>query len=147
MPSNKKIVVNCLKQDCFVRDIVPLTEQNFRQKENFDASYYSLDEVGTSSGIRLSKTLHPYEITPESLNSYYEGSNYLNNVSGNLNLPPRGVNLGDVASLQRLAQMSEEEIQSAIADYQKFLALKKQVFTSDTVLEQNNTNLDGVKNG
>lgn len=104
-----KIKMNLIQQDVYAvfSDDLYIDDRDFLQKE-----YVSQDEIVEDSGIKIKRTVQEYPITPESVNSYADGTNYRNDLSAAANRPSPGHNVGDVAALQELFSRSPEEIKA-----------------------------------
>lgn len=109
----KKVKFNLIQQNIYVRENA---EQVVEDKQDYAVhSYESLDEVVTEKGVELVRSTQEYPITPESVNSFIEASNYKNNLEQALQASPRGQNIGDVAELQDILSRNPQ----AIADFFK----------------------------
>lgn len=109
----KKVKFNLIQQNIYVRENA---EQVVEDKQDYAVdSYESLDEVVTEKGVELVRSTQEYPITPESVNSFIEASNYKNNLEQALQSSPRGQNIGDVAELQDILSRNPQ----AIADFFK----------------------------
>lgn len=109
----RKVKFNLIQQNVYVRENA---SEVVEDKQNYGVkTYESIDEVVTSDGVELRRTVQEYPITPESVNSYIESSNYKNNIEQALNASPRGQNIGDVAALQDIIASNPQ----AVADFFK----------------------------
>lgn len=111
MSSPKKIPMNLIKGNYSYLEYSSdfITEDcDYLVKE-----FESLDEVVVEDGVRLKRTKHDYEITPDAVNSYADGTNYRLDPSSAVR--PVGRNLGDIASIQELLQKSPQEAIQVLA--------------------------------
>lgn len=107
----KKLSTNLIQQNCYVRDVSPKVDV---PSHNSGYSYISLDAVETEDGIQLRETVNSYDITPESVASYFDSTNYKIDPMASMSLPPRGQNLGDITALQAL--LNDPDAVSAVLE-------------------------------
>lgn len=126
----KSVPTQLIQQNCYIRDVTRCSETT----SDIPKQYISLDEITTDNGIQIVETIHDYPITPSSVNSYYEGTNYKNDPQQAIAQAPQRVNLGDITELQKVDSM---DMESAMALYQKLRtkiesATKQSVVKNDT---------------
>lgn len=102
----EKIVTNIIKQNCYRSDVVDYTPPVTSRSK----VYESWDSVSTANGIEIKKSIEPYNITPEYVNSFSEKVNYKNDLVASASLPPKP-NVGDVSLLQEIMSKSPAEIE------------------------------------
>lgn len=119
-----KLHCNLLMQDVFCRDVVAFKKDI--KNDYLIKSYRSQDRVVEDSCVKDKISIQEYPITPESVNSFQDCTNYKLDVDSAVSASPRGKNLGDVSAVQQLLQMSPEDlhsffstIQQKISDYKK----------------------------
>lgn len=121
--TKQKVKMNLIQQNVFVLAVTP----EFDLKDDMlQSDYVSQDEVVKSDGIKIERTQHDYPITPESVNSYVDGTNYKNDLSASLSRSAPGVNLGDVAAIQELLQKDPEQVASFFASALEKINASKQ---------------------
>lgn len=124
MKSDKreKLQMNLIQQDVFVRVISPVYDQ---KNDYAIESYVSQDEIIEDDGIRVKSTVQEYPITPQSVNSYADGTNYRNDLSAALSRSAPGRNIGDVSAMQELLSKGPEEVKAFfVSAYEKIAASK-----------------------
>lgn len=99
------IPTNLIKQNCFIRECV-----RSDSSLSVPSSYVSCDEVTESDGIKIQYTEHDYPITPDSVNSYVDSSDYRRDPVGAVARGHHLRNLGDVSAMQEVSNM---DMQSA----------------------------------
>ncbi|WGL31098.1 hypothetical protein [Dipodfec virus UOA04_Rod_718] len=120
---SKKVFSKLLQQNVYLSDT--------RQAEDLAAAqphytYTSVDEVTVADGIQIRETENSYDITPETVNSYVDSCDYRTDMYAATQQPPRGRNLGDVASLQNVMDMDLEQAQTLYSQLkQRFAAAQK----------------------
>lgn len=85
----KSVPTQLIQQNCYIRDVTRCSET----KSDIPQKYVSIDEVTTDDGIKIVETIHDYPITPSSVNSYFEGTNYKNDPQQAIVQAPQRVNL------------------------------------------------------
>lgn len=126
--SKDRVKMNLIQQDVFVRAVAPVV---VNKDDYLIGSYESLDEVVDDFGIRLVHTRQEYPITPDSVNSYADGTNYRLDSSAAVSRPAPGRNLGDVATLQELFEKSPQDIAAFFASALEKINASKNVVKSD----------------
>lgn len=128
MVNKRKVFVGMVKQNCYVqacsgRIVLPT--------DHTVGNYYSLEEKVREDGSRIEELVKKdYPITPETLQSFYEATNYkADPVQAQRNSVKRQ-NLGDITGMQELLSLDSEKFQSTVASLRDKLsqieALKKQ---------------------
>lgn len=131
-----KVKMNLIQQDVFIRAESPAVDI---KKDYLISSYTSSDEVVQSDGVKIVNTVQEYPITPESVNSYADGTNYRIDPSAAASRGAPGVNVGDVAALQDLFSKSPDEIASALgALREKILASRVQPASTESTTTEDN---------
>lgn len=133
MKKTKRVLSNLIQQDVYVRDCRPAEDLASVRARN---CYYSLDEVVVPTGVELRETCHDYPITPESVDSYLESSDYRNDIQSAMSMPSRGCGLGDVSLMQEILAMDSADARRFVSELQTRLdsvdePLKSDVEVSD----------------
>lgn len=110
--SKTRVPMNLIQQNVYVRDVSPFYDE---KKDFLIDSYVSQDEVVKSDGLKVERTVQDYPITPDSVNSYADGTNYRNDISAAVARSAPGRNIGDVAALQELLTKSPSEVSAFFA--------------------------------
>lgn len=132
MSNCKKLRMNLLQQDVYVRDVVqPFDEK----KDHLIGTYISQDEVVRKNGVFVERTVQPYPITPDSVQSFADGTNYRLDVSRAVSSPAPGTNLGDVAAMQELLRLSPDELRARMDVLREIIASSKKP-VEQTVMEE-----------
>lgn len=118
--NNSRVQSNLLQQNCFVRDV---TRIGGLVNSCAPETFMSLDEVVTSKGVDLKESLNDYPITPQYVKSFADSVDYHSNLSDALSNPSRGVNLGDVSDVQRVAGMDTEQARALYAELSKVFSV------------------------
>ncbi|WGL31121.1 hypothetical protein [Dipodfec virus UOA04_Rod_734] len=96
------------------------------QKSDYDGlTYITIDRLPTSDGFGVQDTFSevPYPITPDSVQSYADSCDYINN-SDALNAHSQHY-YGDISDYQRVQAMDDNEMQSVMRDLQNKLDILK----------------------
>lgn len=113
MSERIKVKMGLIKQNVY---LLASTPEPFVDKSDYLVQQYvSQDEVVKPDGIDIVTTVHDYPVTPASVNSYADGTNYRVDPSSASARPAAGRNIGDVAALQELLSKSPEEISAYFA--------------------------------
>ena len=96
---DSQVVINCLKQNCYVRCVTPLAVKSQSDKVG---SYYELQEKQFPNGFCYELVECDYPITKESVKSYESSTNYKTDLDGALRTNKK--NLGDITQVQQLMQ-------------------------------------------
>lgn len=131
----QKVKMNLIQQDVFVRAV---TEGVDLKKDFLIDSYVSCDEVVKENGTEYVSTLQEYPITPDSVNSYADGTNYRNDLSAFGNRPAPGRNLGDVSAIQEILAQSPEKISELFGRFSNLKASQKKTETDSSANEVKN---------
>lgn len=100
--SNRRIPCNLIRQNCYLRDIVDPLDFSSKYPEKV---FTSLDEVPSDDGIKFVPNDYPYPITPESVNSYVDSSDYRKDPANAISSGVHGVNIGDCTDIQSILRM------------------------------------------
>lgn len=114
-----QVPMRLIKQNVYARVFVPLEDE---KKDYLQESYVSQDEVTRPGGVFIEQTVRPYEITPEYVKSFSDGTNYRNDLDAFVNRLAPGKNIGDVSALQELLKKSPQEVQSMLAKFADMIA-------------------------
>lgn len=107
----KKVHCNIISQDCYIRDVTPKLVHKTEYKPR---KFSSLVEVPDTLGIRYELKEFDYPVTPESVKSYVDSTDYKRDPSAAVGLPARGVNLGDMTTLQRVTNCDLSAVRSVL---------------------------------
>lgn len=106
MSNSKKVYSNVLQQNCFVRQIAPL----FDKKSKFiDSDFWQLDREVTPDGYREKLVKYPHKVTPDSVNSYADSTNYRIDTENFVLGSGRNYQSADVRAIQDIASMDSEQ--------------------------------------
>ena len=111
----KKVHSNILAQDCYIREITPKV---VRKSEYKPRKFTSLVEVSDTLGIRYELKEFDYPVTPESVKSYVDSTDYKRDPAAAIGLPARGVNLGDMTTLQSIVNSDVSAVRSTLEKLQ-----------------------------
>lgn len=106
------------------------------QKNTYDGlSYITIDRLPTSDGLGVQDTFSevPYPITPESVQSYADSCDYINNPDA---LATHSQHFyGDITDFQRVQAMDDNEMQAVMSDLQSKLDILRaaQVLKQESV--------------
>lgn len=109
----RRVRSSLLQQNVFIRDAVPVKVD---KRDFLIRSYVTQDEFLEGSSVVTKTREEPYPITPESVNSFSDGTNYRMDIQRAVSSSPLGRNLCDVASMQNLLSMSNEELDCYFAN-------------------------------
>lgn len=109
-----QVPMNLIEQKVFAHYVSPASPEE--HKDYLQKEYVSQDEVVVSDGIKIKNTVQEYPITPESVNSYADGTNYRNDLSAAVSRGASGRNLGDVAAIQDLLTKNPQQVAEFFAD-------------------------------
>lgn len=141
MIEKKKLHCNLLQQDVYCRDVIVYKKD---LKDDYAIkSYLSQDRVVEDHCVKDKISVQEYPITPETVNSYQDSTNYKLDVNAAVAAPSRGKNLGDVSSVQHLLQMSPEDLHSFFVTIQDKINSYKKSVSADTkisTISEVNTN-------
>lgn len=112
----KKISSKVLSQDCYIREITPKV---IKKSEYKSRRYASLVEVPDVVGVHYNLEEFDYPITPESVKSYADSTDYKRDPAAAVAAGVRGVNLGDITELQRVTNSDVSSVRSAIERIKK----------------------------
>lgn len=102
-----KVKMHLIEQNVFVLAHSP---KRVCKKDFLQDKYVSQDEVTEQDGVRVKRTEQDYPYTPETLNSYADGTNYRNDLNAAVSASAPGRNVGDISAIQELLTKSPEEI-------------------------------------
>lgn len=112
MSKNVPIKSNLLQQNCFLRDCSPALDISGKNSLSDGVSYESVDLVTESDGIRVRKTLVPYPITPDYVDSFVDSSDYRKDPAAAVLNSVKKPNLGDITSFQDVSSMDTASAQA-----------------------------------
>lgn len=117
MPKFKKPVANLLRQNCYLLDGEPARDLKSRTEQKF---YETIDETTDLENTSLvhSKTVVPYEITPEYVDSFRESADYHRDPAGAVLNASKRQGLGDIRDFQKVADMDDTQAQALYAQLQ-----------------------------
>lgn len=119
----QKVRFNLIAQDVYILPACGACED---KKDYLDKEYISQDEVTEGNSVVVKSTIQEYPITPESVNSFADGTNYRLDPAGAIARGgPAGRNIGDVAALQELLSKSPEEASKLLAKWSEMIAAAK----------------------
>lgn len=135
----KKVRLNIIQAEVYARNPQILTGVNGKRS---DSVYYELRERAQGNAIFNELVPVPYPVTAESVNSFETSTDYKRDIESAMNMPARGVNLGDVVDMQRIMSMDRSEAQKLIGELNaKILAGK----TVQTVVDKSTEKESEVK--
>lgn len=112
----KKVHSNIIAQDCFIRDVTPKV---VKKSEYAARRFPSLVEVPDSVGVHYDLCDFDYPITPESVKSYVDSTDYKRDPAAAIAAGSRGVNLGDITELQRVTNSDVSAVRLTLEKIQK----------------------------
>lgn len=141
-PGTSRIRSNLLEQNVYIRDVTTKSSSGLVSSD----TYFSLEERVVKDGIKQELVEYPYPITPASVDSYLESSDYRRDPLSALNSKPRGVNLGDIRSLQEFDSLDVASKQALFAQLrEKFSSVGSEAPTpgSEAPIPGSGGNLNG----
>lgn len=115
----KKVHSNIISQDCYIRDVTPKVVHKTEYKPR---KFSSLVELPDTLGVRYELKEFDYPVTPESVKSYVDSTDYKRDPAAAIAAGSRGINLGDMTTLQRITnsdvstvRLTLEKLQAAAA--------------------------------
>ena len=112
----KKVHSNIISQDCYIRDVTPKV---VKKSEYAARRFPSLVEVPDSVGVHYDLRDFDYPITPESVKSYVDSTDYKRDPAAAIAAGSRGVNLGDITELQRVTNSDVSAVRLTLEKIQK----------------------------
>ena len=112
----KKVHSNIIAQDCYIRDVTPKV---VKKSEYAVRHFASLVEVSDSVGVHYDLRDFDYPITPESVKSYVDSTDYKKDPAAAIAAGSRGVNLGDITELQRVTNSDVSAVRLTLERIQK----------------------------
>ena len=112
----KKVHSNIIAQDCYIRDITPKV---VKKSEYAERRFSSLVEVPDSIGVHYELHDFDYPITPESVKSYVDSTDYKRDPAAAIAVGSRGVNFGDITELQRITNSDVSAVRLTLERIQK----------------------------
>ena len=112
----KKVHSNIIEQDCYLRDVTPKV---VKKSEYVARRFPSLVEVPDSVGVHYDLCDFDYPITPESVKSYVDSTDYKRDPAAAIAAGSRGVNLGDITELQRVTNSDVSAVRLTLERIQK----------------------------
>ena len=114
MTNKKRIKSNLLLQNCFISDRRP----PFDEKNDYTINkYIELVQNEDWNGISFSMVEKDYPITAEYVQSFLAGSDYRLDYANSVNLPARGINLGDITNIFGIIGKDTVELSQLNKDY------------------------------
>lgn len=132
MANQRKVVSNVLKQNCYIRDCIPIEDVS---SEYSDKTFKSLTETQTSKGIDINFVDVPYPITPQYVNSFVDSSDYRRDPVNAVANGVKRTNLGDVSGLQDVLGLD-------FVSAQKLYSALKRKFEAPKVVDDNKEVID-----
>lgn len=111
----KKVHSNIIAQDCYIRDVTPKV---VKRSEYASRRFPSLVEVPDSVGVHYDLRDFDYPITPESVKSYVDSTDYKRDPAAAIAAGARGVNLGDITEAQRIVNSDVSTVRSTLERFQ-----------------------------
>lgn len=112
----KKVHSNIIAQDCYLRDVTPKV---VKKSEYAARRFPSLVEVPDSVGVHYDLCDFDYPITPESVKSYVDSTDYKRDPAAAIAAGSRGVNLGDITDLQHVTNSDVSAVRLTLERIQK----------------------------
>ena len=112
----KKVHSNIIAQDCYLREVTPKV---VKKSEYAPRRFPSLVEVPDSVGVHYDLRDFDYPITPESVKSYVDSTDYKRDPAAAIAAGSRGVNLGDITELQRVTNSDVSAVRLTLEKIQK----------------------------
>lgn len=112
----KKVHSNIIAQDCYIRDVTPKV---VKKSEYAARRFPSLVEVPDSVGVHYDLRDFDYPITPDSVKSYVDSTDYKRDPAAAIATGSRGVNLGDITELQRVTNSDVSAVRLTLERIQK----------------------------
>lgn len=113
---SKMVRSNIIAQDCYIRDVSPKV---VKKSEYAVRRFPSLVEVPSSVGVHYDLCDFDYPITPESVKSYVDSTDYKRDPAAAIAVGSCGVNLGDITELQRVTNSDVSSVRLTIEKIQK----------------------------
>ena len=119
----REVPTNLLPVNCFLRDTVTAKDLHTEYQQR---TYMELQRKTVQNGIVEELKEVPYEITPASVKSFANSSDYHVDPAGAILRGNRGKNLGDVSAVQKVASMDSMEAAAMYAELKKKFETAKQ---------------------
>lgn len=129
----KKVRLNIIQAEVYARNPQILTGVNGKRS---DTTYYELRERVQGNATYNELVAVPYPVTAESVNSFEMSTDYRRDIESAMNMPARGVNLGDVVDMQRIMAMDRSEAQKLIGELNAKILADKAVQSVDKSTEK-----------
>ena len=129
----KKVRLNIIQAEVYARNPQILTGVNGKRS---DTTYYELREHVKGNATYNELVAVPYPVTAESVNSFEMSTDYKRDVESAMNMPARGVNLGDIVDMQRVMTMDKSEAQKLIGELNAKILAGKTVQSVDSSVDK-----------
>lgn len=110
---SKRVVMNLIQAEVYANNPELLTGKVGARSST---DYYELRARVGGNAVYEELVKVPYPVTPESVSSYENSTDYKRDVESAVNSPARGTNLGDVVDMQRILSMDRIDAQKLIAE-------------------------------
>lgn len=130
-----KVRLNIIQAEVYARNPQVLT--GVRGKRSGEV-YYELRERVQGNATYNELVPVPYPVTAESVNSFETSTDYKRDVESAMNMPARGVNLGDIVDMQRVMSMDKAEAQRLIGELNSKILAGKTAQNVDKSTEKTN---------
>lgn len=117
----RRVNAHLLSLECYVRDPKLVTDLHTKYPEK---TYTELQRKTVQTGIVEQLVEVPYEITPVSVASYRESTDYKSNPAqaAAMGALTKRRNLGDVSKIQEVMSKDMTQLQAIKADYERVVA-------------------------
>ena len=119
----REVPTNLLPVNCFLRDTVTAKDLHTEYQQR---TYMELQRKTVQNGIVEELKEVPYEITPASVKSFANSSDYHVDPAGAILRGNCGKNLGDVSVMQKVASMDGMEAAALYQELKKKFEMAKQ---------------------
>lgn len=109
----KKVRLNIIQAEVYARN--PQILAGVQGKRSGEV-YYELRERVQGNATYNELVPVPYPVTADSVNSFETSTDYKRDVESAMNMPARGVNLGDIVDMQRVMSMDKAEAQKLVGE-------------------------------
>lgn len=127
--SCRRIESRLIKQNCYIRDVVPPTDVKTVYS---DKHYAILETVQEGNGVRDEVKFKPYPITPEYVNSFADSCDISRDLGClQTNVRSGETNLGDIREVQKMSKLSMSEIRSMLEHLKQIISDKEAEVSSE----------------
>lgn len=130
----KKVRLNIIQAEVYARN--PQILAGVQGKRSGDV-YYELRERVQGNATYNELVPVPYPVTAESVNSFETSTDYKRDVESAMNMPARGVNLGDIVDMQRVMSMDKAEAQKLVGELNAKILAGKTAQNVDNSTQEN----------